>query len=810
MTIYTNQFSGAVVSPAQVSYGFFNIAVSPLRFEWPVAFIDSSNVLGDISEVQSALVGTRAIMPPANQVSVGQSVLFVNHGANSVSIRLNDDTTPLITLAAGNSTYCYLIDNTTTNVVLGTTYYIGTWEAIPFGGGVAAVTSIGATSLNTNLTIAGTPTNPITGAGTFTFNLANDLLRLASFGSSQGFAARTGTNTWELRQLTGTANQIQITNPSGMAASPVFSLAANITGLTSVKVSNINIGLDSSNNPAQNTIASSNTNGNLVWDPNGAGEVQSTKNIHLLLGKSLKFQNPAGTQFISFEAGNLTSSLSFIWPTTVPTVSQVLQYSGGNNLSWASVTTFGGPSTVDAIARYSNTSGSLTNSVVLISGSGFITGATGITAGNITITTSGSNTITTSSGDLVLNPNGASETKTFNNITIQNQNALKLSAGTPGNFIGFKAAGPLSLTTSTTFTLPTGDGQFGDVFAVTNGSAVLSTATIPGRNRLTNGGFPIWQKGNSFSLTVAGNSAIADGWAAKVSGAPNVTVSKANYTGFSSTVSPRFLMKVQRTAGNTDTNPIIVCQTIPIQDCGELAGNYITITILMLAGANFSANASNANVSLFSGTQVSNVGFLGGGFTGTVTELNSTFAISTSLTRYSFTTSAPIQAGTTQLALQISYTPVGTAGADDSFYIGDAQLEKGISGTPFERLPYALEIKRVERFYCTSFENLTAPAQNIGIDTGEIVFISTVAAGGVRSGTIHFPSRMLGSNPTITLYNPSAANAQIRNETRSEDLSLSAVLFSSDTGFVATGVASASTVAGDILGVHYTADNWLI
>lgn len=76
-------------------------------------------------------------------------------------------------------------------------------------------------------------------SGNPTLALANDLSALEGLGST-GLAARTATDTWALRTLQGTANQISIVNPAGAAGDPTFSLNDNIviaqTGVSDVSL----------------------------------------------------------------------------------------------------------------------------------------------------------------------------------------------------------------------------------------------------------------------------------------------------------------------------------------------------------------------------------------------------------------------------------------------------------------------------------------------------------------------------------------------------------------------------------------------
>jgi len=71
-------------------------------------------------------------------------------------------------------------------------------------------------------------TNPAGTAGDPTFAFANDLAALEALGST-GFAVRTAADTWTQRTITGTANEITVTNGDGVAGAPTHSLPAALT-----------------------------------------------------------------------------------------------------------------------------------------------------------------------------------------------------------------------------------------------------------------------------------------------------------------------------------------------------------------------------------------------------------------------------------------------------------------------------------------------------------------------------------------------------------------------------------------------------
>lgn len=85
------------------------------------------------------------------------------------------------------------------------------------------------------------------------------------------------------------------------------------------------------------------------------------------------------------------------------------------------------------------------------------------------------NDISSSSGDITISP--TSEVDISGNVNILTQGDLRLQDTTGGEYIGFQA--PSTVTSSTLFTLPDGDGSSGQAI-VTNGSGTLSWANAGG------------------------------------------------------------------------------------------------------------------------------------------------------------------------------------------------------------------------------------------------------------------------------------------------------------------------------------------
>lgn len=90
---------------------------------------------------------------------------------------------------------------------------------------------------DTGSTTANTPTDTLTVTGpdgiatsitgdTLSINPANDLAAVEGL-TTTGLAVRTTTDTWTTRTITGTADQITVTNGSGVAGNPLLALAPN-------------------------------------------------------------------------------------------------------------------------------------------------------------------------------------------------------------------------------------------------------------------------------------------------------------------------------------------------------------------------------------------------------------------------------------------------------------------------------------------------------------------------------------------------------------------------------------------------------
>jgi len=97
---------------------------------------------------------------------------------------------------------------------------------------------------------------------------------------------------------------------------------------------------------------------------------------------------------------------------------------------------------------------------------------------------------------------------------------------------------------------------------------------------------------------------------------------------------------------------------------------------------------------------------------------------------------------------------LATSGA--TLYIAGVQLEKGSTATSFDYRPYGTELALCQRYFCSSFNIGTAPAQNLG---GGMIGKGSTSSTTEPILTWQFPVSMRIA-PTVTTYNVSAANNQ--------------------------------------------------
>jgi hypothetical protein len=209
----------------------------------------------------------------------------------------------------------------------------------------------------------------------------------------------------------------------------------------------------------------------------------------------------------------------------------------------------------------------------------------------------------------------------------------------------------------------------------------------------------VWQRGTSvavsgaFALTYA-----ADRWGFFRTGfATGMTVSRQVTGDTTNLPFIQYAQRVQRDSGNTSTGIIYSLQNFESINSIPFAGKTVTYSFYARAGANYSAASSALLYSVNTGTGTDQN--LLNGYTGQATPILTTVTLTTTWQR--FTATAALSSSATQIGVAFSYTPVGTAGANDYFEVTGVQLEVGSVATPFHTYAATIqgELAACQRYY---------------------------------------------------------------------------------------------------------------
>ena len=166
-------------------------------------------------------------------------------------------------------------------------------------------------------------------------------------------------------------------------------------------------------------------------------------------------------------------------------------------------------------------------------------------------------------------------------------------------------------------------------------------------------------------------------------------------------------------------------------------------------------------------------------------------------------------ASTTNIAVFIWIDDITTT-AGDFLYITDVQLELGPNATPFQRRLHTEELALCQRFFCKTFPQAVAPAQNVGDEIGAIHAIVQVdGTAGRCSAFWTFPVTMRAT-PTLTYYSPGEATSAWWNPSGTPALSgASSSLGAGDQGVTIANEQDAGDGVQEEVAIHAQAESEL-
>ncbi len=142
---------------------------------------------------------------------------------------------------------------------------------------------------------------------------------------------------------------------------------------------------------------------------------------------------------------------------------------------------------------------------------------------------------------------------------------------------------------------------------------------------------------------------------------------------------------------------------------------------------------------------------------------------------------------------------------NDTLSVAEAGLFYGDSIKSWIPRLTSQDLQMCYRYYWKTFALDSAPAQNFGV-VGAIRFVAGKAGALSEYGSAPYPVSMRIS-PTLTFFNPSATNAQVRDSVAAADCSATATGGNANERIVSIfTTGNASTAVGNALDVHLTAE----
>lgn len=162
------------------------------------------------------------------------------------------------------------------------------------------------------------------------------------------------------------------------------------------------------------------------------------------------------------------------------------------------------------------------------------------------------------------------------------------------------------------------------------------------------------------------------------------------------------------------------------------------------------------------------------------------------------------QNGTNNFAIVVTFQ-VPTAGTE--VIVPSISCVPGNIATRPAPMTPTVVLSQCRYYWQKSFLPGVVPASNVGINSGESYGFQVTAGNATTNPgpIVRYPVQMRTS-PIVTTYNPIAAGSEIANITGSASWTNTNILGSQSNGFYLTGNSSAGSSAGNICGVHWTAN----
>jgi hypothetical protein len=319
MPSYVNPFSGQTISPSQVSYESISLTAN-LQLEWPINGNDATpaSAIIDVTATSSGTAtGWLLELPPASQVSTGQSLIVRNTGSNTFTVTDYSGNT-IIAVTSGISQFIFLTNNSTTN---------GTWQTVVFGAGTSSANA-----------------SALAGYGLLASGLTlNQALNVTSYfsGATLGAANRAQFNVWA-----GGVGSFTLPSASSVGNNWFTIIRNSGTGiltLTPVGTDTIDGNVNQQLQLTESLVIVSNgVTGYSTYAYGRSNTFPFTQLAQVVTGGTLTLTAAQGANIIQEYSGVLTSNQIVVLPSTVQLYSLQNDTSGAFTLTFKTAVVGGG------------------------------------------------------------------------------------------------------------------------------------------------------------------------------------------------------------------------------------------------------------------------------------------------------------------------------------------------------------------------------------------------------------------------------------------------------------------------------------
>jgi hypothetical protein len=290
-------------------------------------------------------------------------------------------------------------------------------------------------------------------------------------------------------------------------------------------------------------------------------------------------------------------------------------------------------------------------------------------------------------------------------------------------------------------------------------------------NPFINAAMQIWQRGTT-SADSAGSPYTADRWQMFRSSASGGTTTRQLTGDTTNLPFIQYCARIQRNAGNTNTNVLYFAQTLETINSIPYVGKTVTVSFYARKGADYSGSGSTINANLTYGTGTDQN--IATGMTGQTTVISANNLLTTTWQR--FTMTGTVATAATQLALYFNYGPTGTAGAADYWEVTGLQLEVGSVATPFKTYAGTIqgELAACQRYYYrqSATQNYSCfGTGNATTTTGAVINVPLPVTLRVEPSAIDYSTLVLTDQTANYSFSTLAGNNQTGKNIASVSLS---------------------------------------